>query len=229
MVHVPRQEIEKLTSRTKDVAGWFSVYEAFASMYQWVKSETGDDRLRYLHVYLDEDVRISFAQLQEEERSDYEVVKSALLKRYGQKPMTAYREFVASRYRRGTALDGFVDELRRLLNNVVNIPSDARDALVLNQFLIAIPEDARERLQMMCDHDGVMVLREVLERARAMSLFNEPVQVPFAAPVAPVERSQPPSGVRCFNCNKIGHFSRDCPKPQKKKTKNSAAGAQSSH
>jgi hypothetical protein len=242
MTALPKVEIAQLTQSVKDVAGWFSRYELAAKMCNWVKVEGGvDARLEYLPMYLDGQPLVSFKQLPESVKKSYEGVKSALITRYGQKPLVAYKEFVSAKFARGQSLDGFIDELRTMLDNVVNIPNASKDALVLNQFLLSIPEEACERLQMICEKEGKLVLTDVIEKARTMTIFNTPPPL-FAAPTVP--RGSPKknpgkpiahdeegiSTVRCFNCNGRGHFAKDCPKPPKRQ-KNAQSGAplRSSH
>ena len=232
-----------LSENCLDVPAWFRKFDLYCKMQTFLKSDgQGDQRAEFLAMHLEGMVATSHSQLPADIQSDYELCKMALIKRYGLKPSDAYRKFVTSRYVRGVALDGFVDELRKLLDSVINVPVDAKNALVLNQFLIAIPEEAAEKLTIACDVNGDLTLDDVLEKARAMLLFRPsttPVTILSAAAVTRTADTRarsviskepdgkPKEARRCYNCNGVGHLSKDCPKPRRA-TKNLSEGASSS-
>ena len=183
---------------------------------------------------------MSYHQLQAQIRSEYQLVKRELIKRDGFKPQDAYKRFVTATFPRTGQVDGFADELRRLISAVTNIPEEARDALVLNQFLSGLPEDAAEKIILSCEREGVLELETVLDKARIM-LSRQSVPVTAAITTAnPSPRKRTPTSgvkggsseeslknVRCYNCNEYGHLSKNCPRP--KKAKNGTTGASSSH
>lgn len=236
----PKIDLPALTEKTLDVQEWFTRYEKTAKMSGWLKPEplgggggnpTPDPKAEFLSLYLAGDVIVSYNQLPNEVKEDYELVKLAICKRYGLKSRDAYRRFMTARYAPGSALDGFVDELRRLCDCITSMPTSAKETLVLNQFFMSIPEDAGERLAMMCEKDGKMVLEEVLEKARSMTTFRQgpPVitQPPVSAAMDFIPRKAGAND-RCFNCNNLGHFSRDCRKPRRNEKEKNGKPSKSS-
>ena len=230
----PKVDIPILNETCINVGDWFSKYELACELCGWEKSEKSDTRAKFLPMYLGGLVATSYSQFSDVLKTDYDQIKLAIQKRYGLKPNDAYRRFVSGRYTPGVALDGYIDELRRLIDCVASIPSDSKDVLVLNQFLISIPDEAFEKLTMACDEDGKMNFDRLIEKARGMIMFRptgSSSMMSFQSPISaalqhtnqgvrgPSTPHTAKRSVRCYNCNEIGHISSECTKPQKKKTK----------
>lgn len=143
-------------------------YELYARLNGWDKDsklkEESSDLLPFLPLFLVEQVEVSFHQPRAQIRSEYQLVKRELIKRYGLKPQDACKRFVTATFSRTGQVDGFADELRRLISAVTNIPEEARDALVLNLFLLGLPEVAAEKIILSCEREGMLELETVLDQ-----------------------------------------------------------------
>lgn len=215
----PKFEVEPLTELIKDVTGWFQRYERTAMMCRWIKTETSDPQLDYLPVYLGGDVLISFNQLDQSVREDYELVKAELIRRYGEKSRDAYKRFITSVYKPHTSIDGYIDGLRKIVDSIGRFPPEGKDKLVLNHFLHSIPMDQSDLILMTCRKDDDLSLSEVVETARALALFRPEAARGFVAGATGSRgvKSEDDRGPRCFNCRGYGHLSKKCPKPRKLK------------
>jgi hypothetical protein len=223
----PKLAIPTLSESCADITSWFNKYELYGRLNGWQAAENKTDLLlEYLPLFLSGQIEVSFNQLSPVIRMDYLLVKKELTKRYGLKPQDAYRRFVSATFPKQGQVDGFADELRRLIGAVTNIPPSARDALVLNQFLLGLPDESAEKIILACERKGQIELDAVLDKARIMLSRPAPI---VAAAISPKKRESDEtwkSKQRCYNCNQIGHIGKDCKKP--KKPKNATAGAPSS-
>jgi hypothetical protein len=224
----PKVTILPLDENCEDVTEWFNRYELNCAMIGWKKSGTVDNRLQFLSLFLSGTVLVSFKHLPESERTDFDLVKKAIIHRYGLKPAEAYRRFVSARYRSGNAVDGFVDELKRLLSFVTNLPTESLDSLVMNQLLLSLPSEVAEKIMLSLTNPETAKLVDVMDKARSLTQLT--VGAHISAAIAPQDKKDPgvnKSAVRCFNCNNYGHYSGQCPAPKRSKVgrKNVQRGA----
>ncbi len=221
-----KPEIEHLTENVRDVAGWFVRYEAVGQMCRWVKNETEDARLTFLSLYLAGDPATSFKQMDADVKRDYESVKRSLIARYGERPRDSYGKFVNSKYLPHSSIEGFIDYLREKLDNSAELSAVLKDRLVLFQFLLSIPQEKCDMLLMTCSDEESLSLEELIKKARTMAYFRPSIDpVTIATGVLTKKKvASDPKSVRCYNCNKYGHTSRECDRPRKPRSKNATAG-----
>ena len=136
----------------------------------------------------------------------------------------------------GEPISVYVHELKKLLDHAMpTLDTEARDQLLLHQFLAGIPRDISKPIRAASD---VKTIDQATERARLLMAVDS--DAPPPAPVAAMSnstvcssqlqelqgqiselteqvamlstrRSAPRSTVRCHNCGGIGHMRRECP------------------
>lgn len=226
----PKITITPLDENCADIVEWFRRYEIHGEMFGWKKTEGGDTRVQYLPLFLSGLVLVSFNHFEESIKKDYEKGKTAIIQRYGLKASEAYRRFVNGRFTPGTPVDGFVDELKRLLSFVTNLSGTAQESLVLNQLLLSLPSEVAEKITLSLDNPAEPTLAAVMEKARAVNhnTAGPTCAVAVASNPNATVRSTPATSttktaMRCYNCNDFGHIAVDCPKPRRQRATKSVA------
>ena len=178
--------------------------------------------------------------LTEEQQGDYSVTVEELKKKLAPSGFSSLKAFHTRKLQPGEALSLFVQDLKEKLQHAMpDISSATRNQLLLHQFLAGLLVQICKQLQAAGD---VTSMETALERARLlMSLEAEQEQTSCTAAVTPVPQKQmqqlkeqvdeltaqvatlvhqakpvpqrrPSNLQRCFYCDKIGHFQRNCPK-----------------
>lgn len=135
-----------------------------------------DARGEYLPLYVGGLVAATYKQVPDPKR--YEDVKKHILSAYGIKPHVAWQRFINLRLTPSMTVDSLADELRGCLEYVTTIDKTAKDDMVLQQMMVALPFETAERLRLACEAaDKKITLGTVLEKARQMTIRVEGTSV----------------------------------------------------
>ena len=175
-------------------------------------------------------------KLTREQQDDYAVTKKAMEKAMLPMNFVSLDDFHRRKLCPGKAISVYVHDLRKLLPHALpEAVNDAKESLLLHQFLAGIPEaTARKlralgevttldkvmtcaRLPMTIDSEPVATIADknpspLAEKPNETQLLREQIAV-LTEKVATLTTkvNQPPrSHHRCFNCNQVGHLQRDC-------------------
>jgi hypothetical protein len=139
-------------------------------------------------------------------KGGYKKLRAALTKAFATDSLSAYGEFTQRRLREGEAVDVFLADLRRLAELV----SGGKDSKWIKcAFVTGLPDSVRRQLVMSCAVDG-MDLPEMVEKVRSV-LNSSRAEVSAVAVNFAKSRDAPSRAMKCFSCNREGHFARECP------------------
>uniref|UniRef100_A0A5S6Q4C2 Uncharacterized protein n=1 Tax=Trichuris muris TaxID=70415 RepID=A0A5S6Q4C2_TRIMR len=147
-----------------------------------------------------------YLHLPDEDKKSAAKVKAALLAAFAKDPFAAYDEFSCRKLRNGESPDVFLADLRRLASLFGGVPEKA----MMCAFIAGLPESVR-RLLRASSRLGELSLNQVLVQARAVLSDERPAIVQDSCMGA--KESWPPANVgerRCYECDEVGHFARDC-------------------
>ena len=178
--------------------------------------------------------------LTEDEQKDYSVTVDKLKTKLAPTGFSSLEAFHTRKLQSGEALSLFVQDLKQTLEYAMpEIDGSAREQLLLHQFLAGLPLTISKQLRATGD---VNKLETAVERARlllsleaekgdtasvaATAVKEEKQQVQqlqeqieqLSTQVAaliqrnPTRRQASGNTQRCFYCDRIGHFQRNCPK-----------------
>ena len=214
-----------------DVKDWFQRFEICARANGW-EAATKATRLPTL---LEGEALAIWLELSNEQQEDYKIAKEEIEK--AMKPMgfVSLDDFHRRKLQPGEALSVFVHDLKKLIDQAIpNMAKEAKEPLLLHQFLTGLPGPITRQLRASGD---IKTLEAAMTRARLlMTIDAEPVAMVDEKP-SEVQRlteqvallteqvaalstqqrnRQSGSGrqPRCFGCNKVGHVQRlSLPRP----------------
>lgn len=147
-----------------------------------------------------------YLQLTDKERKSTEKVKEALVSAFAIDPFMAYEQFAARKLRNGESPDVFLAELRRL----ASLFGGMSDKGLACAFVAGLPENVRQLLRAGSRMES-LDLSQILTRARAVikddysSGSLDACLGAVSESGAALQQSQ-----RCYECNGLNHFARDC-------------------
>ena len=223
------------TFSSGDVDEWFSRFEICCKANDW----SGATKAAKLPTLLEGEALAVWLELSEEDKDDYSKAKKAIKSKLLPTAFSALDKFNRRSMLPGETLPLFLHDLKRLLDQAMpDLPQDAREQLLLHQFLSGLPtaiskqlrstgetqrldttvERARLLMAIECDQESKSVATisesdaakecsEVMQLKTQLSELTEQVAT-LAAVQSSKHHSQPP---RCFACQGIGHFQRNCP------------------
>ena len=215
-----------------DVEDWFQRFDICARANGW---EAGA-KAKKLPTLLEGEALAVWLGLTSEQQDDYAATKKAMEKAMLPMNFVSLDDFHRRKLRPGEAISLYVHDLRKLLSHALpEAANDAKEPILLHQFLAGIPEAIARQLRASGEVD---TLDKAMTRARLlMAIDSEPVAaIADNNPSLPAEKpnetqllreqiailtekvaalttkaNQPPrSRPRCFNCNQVGHLQRDC-------------------
>ena len=222
------------TFSTGSIDEWFVRFDICSKANGW------NDEMKALKVptLLEGEALASWLELTEEEQADFKTLKKKLIAKMAPLPFTALEEFHARNLRPGEPLPLFTQDLKRLLKSAVpGLDVNAREQMLIHQFLTGLPTDISRQLRATGEAKELM---KVVERARLlMTIDNQSSLQSVAACESTVdtgtkeEMSRVQNQVealtqqvaalttpkatnlrkRCFNCNGLGHLQWNCPSP----------------
>ena len=128
----------------------------------------------------------------------------------------------------GEAVSPYPFELKRLLDQaIMGLANDARDRLLIHQFLVGLPESVSRQLRAIGDTGNLDRLAErakimitAMEQERVSAITTKESEVSqlkeqiagLTEQVAALTMQKKEAAPRrCFICQQVGHFQRNCP------------------
>ena len=224
------------TFSSGDVDEWFSRFEICCKANEW----NGATKAAKLPTLLEGEALAVWFELSEEDKEDYSKAKKTIKSKLLPPVFSALDKFKQRSMLPGETLPLFLHDLKRLLDQAMpDLPRDAREQLILHQFLSGLPttiskqlrstgetqrlettvERARLLMAIKRDQESKSVASisrsdaakecsEVMQLKTQLSELTEQVATLAAIQSSKRHSSQPP---RCFTCQGIGHFQRNCP------------------
>lgn len=208
MATVKFSDVVKKFDGTGDVSKWLEKIELVA------KLQKIDDVASMIPLFLDGSAFDVYQQLCDTDKQSVESVKTALVKSFGFTASQAWAMFKVRRLQVSEAPDAYLADLRRLAS-VIGYDGEAANALVACQFVDGLPEPCRSQVKAL--HSGSLDIPVLLECAKGILLEQD-----FSGGYAAMPRNRlykndvennrgsQAFGKRCYGCNRLGHYQRDC-------------------
>ena len=222
------------TFASGDVNEWFKRFEICCSANDWNDAT----KALKLPTLLEGEALAIWLELSEETQKVYDETKKKIVEKMAPQSFVSLDDFHKRRLHPGEPISVYVHELKKLLDQAMpKLDTNARDQLLLHQFLVGIPRDISKPIRAASD---VKTLDQATERARLLIAVDSDGPPPVAAnimndsatyssqlqelqgqiselteQVAMLSTQRKPgpsrSTVRCHNCGGIGHMRRECP------------------
>ena len=215
------------TFSSGDADEWFSRFEICCKANDW----NAATKAAKLPTLLEGEALAVWLELTEEDKEDYGKAKKAIKSKLLPPAFSALNKFNQRTLLPGEALPLFVHDLKRLLSHAMpELPQEARDQLLLHQFLNGLPPAISKQLRSTGD---TRQLEATVERARLLMTISESEQsvasishndteakercevmqlmtqvAELTEQVAALAARQAPC---CFSCNGRGHLQQNCP------------------
>ena len=170
---VDRTESRPKVFRDGNVSEWLQRFELCASVNKW--NEAKAERLA---TYLDGDALAVYLELQEEDKKDYEKVKTALLDAFH--PVTesfsVMKAFQGRKLQTSETPRMFLYELKKLLQHTLVKDPDSQESLIFHQFIAGLLESVAWQIR---SDPNVKTSAEALKCAQLLLMKEKeiPVQV----------------------------------------------------
>ena len=222
------------TFSSGDVDEWFCCFEICSKANEW----NGATKAAKLPTLLEGEALAVWLELSEEDKEDYVKVKKAIKSKLLPPTFTALEKFNGRSMLPGGKLPLFIHDLKQLLDQAIpDLPNEAREQLLLHQFLAGIPSAISKQLH---SAGNTRALDTTVERVRLLRIIKRDLEQTGVAPICQedggsklpevtelktqlvelleqvatlaVQSSKCQSRMpQCFTCNGIGHFQRQCP------------------
>ena len=232
MAHNQHVSLPK-TFSSGDASKWFKRFEICSQANGW----NGETKVKNLPTLLEGEALVIWLALTEAEQKDYAVSRKKIMEKLLPIGFIPLDEFHKRKLQPGEPLSLFVYELKRLLLQAMpDIGTDARDQLLLHQFLtgflLAVSKQLRasddaKSLDKAVEHAQLLMAIErdqtqsaaVVEAGEVQELRKQISELTEQVAVLTMSKNETRRGNwtprRCFNCRGVGHLQRDCPSPRR--------------
>lgn len=147
-----------------------------------------------------------YLQMSEDDRKSTEKIKEVLLAAFAQDSFMAYEQFVDRKLHTGESPDVYLADLRHL----ASLFGGVSDQALACAFVTGLPDDVRQLLRAGSRMESLN-LDQIVSRVRAVIRddgSNLTAEACLGATRTEARRTAPDA--RCFECNGVNHFARDC-------------------
>ena len=131
------------TFSSGDVDEWFCCFEICCKANEW----NGATKAAKLPTLLEGEALAVWLELSEEDKEDYVKVKKAIKSKLLPPTFTALEKFNGRSMLPGGTLPLFIHDLKQLLDQAIpDLPNEAKEQLLLHQFLAGIPSAISKQL-----------------------------------------------------------------------------------
>ena len=226
-----------------NISEWLQRFEICCDSNTW----TNDIKARKLPTLLEGEALLIWLELSEDEKKDYDVVRSKLVEKMSPEAFVTLDEFHRRKLRPNESVSMFAYELKKLLQQAMpGIETTAREQLILHQFLAGLPIVISQQLRASGE---TKELDKVVDRARLLMAINDhsqvatitdhcegdPVMKELKDQVATLteqvaalttrkslrflpQENYKSETIRCFICNGTGHMKYECPSRRRQNT-----------
>ena len=214
---------------TGDAVEWFQRFEICSRANEW----NDNKKALKLPTLLEGEALAVWVELTDEEQKDYAATKKKIIDAIMPMQFVSLADFHKQMLLPGESLSMYVHQLKQLLNQAMpDIPTAAKEQLLLHQFLSGLPQEVskqlratgtattltdaveRAKLLMTIEHREVAATTkqpEFLQLQQQLSDLSEQVAAMSFHTLGKYQGRARGEVRRCFICNKTGHLQHACP------------------
>ena len=207
-----------------DVREWFQKFEICSEANGW----DGAKKAKKLPTLLEGEALAAWMELTEDEKKDFGVLKSKLIKKLAPLEFVSLEEFQKRAIFPGESVGMYCYELKRLLQQAMpELSDEARQQLLIHQFLTGLPAPVSRQLRAVGNTTN---LEQLVEWAKVLMVIDggdgkiaavqsEDTEVSklktqieeLTVQVAALTTQRAKKPIQCFYCKQAGHIQRYCP------------------
>ena len=217
---------------TGDAVEWFQRFEICSRANEWNDAK----KALKLPTLLEGEALAVWVELTDDEQKDYAVTKKKIIDAIMPMQFVSLDDFHKRMLMPGESLSMYVHQLKQLLNQAMpDISADAREQLLLHQFLSGLPQEVSKQLRatgattklkdamewakllMTIEHhtESAAITTKQSSNSEFLQLQQQLSDLSEQVAALSLRKLAKPQGRtevrRCFICNKVGHLQYACP------------------